>query len=580
MKKILYIEDDPVSQRIIEAIVQEMGHALTVTESSEEGIALALSDQPDLILLDLMLPGVDGYETALHFRHIDQLQHIPIVMITGHDSGEEHPLANLASIDGKLIKPVDPAMLTGYIQSFIKSGRRTVNPATVELNYSELRRFTHRLVQRLTEKIQDLFNTNHQIKSANQRLDLLLEDIKANNHDLLQMNMLANQILAYSNHDSLCADLPKLIAEQLHIKSVAFFTVNEHEMQLVPFSHYGVHWIPEIQTIDLSRRPFFELVFYFEPLLIDAIWLQAAQRVDAQMHQTLDKIRGAFGTETLYFLPVLGRPKGDQLDCQNTDCAAFNHNDPRWWTKAIGKLNHDDFYFHAKLKEIAEGYFQCCLFPLRGILAFGIGNRRLNENTRPMIQTFVRTIGLTIENIQLYHDVKEAYELAEKQAITDGLTEIYNYRSFHRHLERELKRSIRHWLKMSLIMIDIDFFKHYNDTHGHPAGDRILRQLADVFRRSTRSSDIVARYGGEEFVIILPETPKPAAFKMAEKIRKMVEDEAFPNEHTQPNGSLTISIGVATFPDDAQTVDELIQRADAQLYKAKQTGRNRICVEE
>ncbi len=580
MKKILYIEDDPVSQKIIEAIVREMGHTLTVTSSSEEGIALALSDIPDLILLDIMMPGLDGYETALHFRHIDQLQHIPIVMITAHPSGESHPLANLASVDGLLSKPVDPAEFTVYIQTLLKSGRKTVNPPTVEINPTELRRFTHRLVQRMTEKIQELFNTNYQFKSANQRLDHLLEDIKGNNHDLLQLNILANQILAYSGRDALCADLPRLIAEQLNIRSVAFFTVHERELQLVPYSYHGLQWIPEIQVIDIDRRPFFDLVFYNEPLMVDAIWLQAAQRIDTHMFQTLDKIRGAFGTETLYFLPVLGRPKGDRMDCQNTECPAYNQNDPRWWSRAIGQLNHEDFYFHTKLREIAEGYFQCCLYTLKGVLAFGLDNRRLNENTRPMIQTFVRTIGLTMENIQLYHDVKEAYELAEKQAITDGLTEIYNYRSFRRQLDREMKRSTRHWLKMSMIMIDIDFFKHYNDTHGHPAGDRILKQLADVFRRSTRSSDIVARYGGEEFVVILPETPKPAAFKMAEKIRRMVEEEPFPNEHTQPNGALTISIGLATYPDDAQNAEELIQRADAQLYKAKQTGRNRICMEE
>lgn len=580
MKKILYIEDDPVSQKLIGNIIAEMGHSLTITDRSEEGIALALSDPPDLILLDLILPAVDGYETAFHFRHIDSLKHIPIILITASDNPEDHPLAGMTPVDGKINKPIDSASFTAIIQSFLKTGRRTTENETTEVNYSELRRFTHRLIQRLTEKIQNLYNTNYQIRNANQRLDQLLEEIKANNQTLLQMNRLANQILEYSNREALMADLPKLIAEQLRIPAVVLFQLKVQELQLTPHSYYGIRMIPELQALDVSRHPFYELAFYFDPLMIDAIWLQAARRVDSLLQQQMEHIREAFNADTLYFLPVLGRPKGPKLDCQNTECPAFAHNDNQYWVKTLRQLNPEDFYYHTKLRQVAEGYFQCCLYPLRGILAFGLESRRLNENTRPMLQTFVRTIGLTLENIQLYHDLKEAYTLAEKQAITDGLTEIYNYRSFHRQLEREIKRSLRHWLKMSLIMIDIDFFKHYNDTHGHPAGDKILRQLADVFRRSTRSSDLVARYGGEEFVIILPETPKQAAYKMAEKIRKMVEEESFPNEHTQPNGALTISIGVATFPDDAQSPDELIQHADKQLYCAKQTGRNKVCMEE
>jgi diguanylate cyclase (GGDEF)-like protein len=125
-------------------------------------------------------------------------------------------------------------------------------------------------------------------------------------------------------------------------------------------------------------------------------------------------------------------------------------------------------------------------------------------------------------------------------------------------------------------MMDIDYFKRYNDTHGHPAGDVVLKRVSDLIKETTRTSDILARYGGEEFVLVLPETPKNAALKLAEKIRQLIENEKFPNAETQPNGRVTISLGVATFPDDAQDIEALVQKADEQLYRAKSEGRNRV----
>ncbi len=177
---------------------------------------------------------------------------------------------------------------------------------------------------------------------------------------------------------------------------------------------------------------------------------------------------------------------------------------------------------------------------------------------------------------QSYDQAENNLLLAEKQAITDGLTEIYNYRYFHHQLEREVKRAKRHWYKVSLIMIDVDHFKHYNDKNGHPAGDDVLRRIAEILKNTTRTSDVVARYGGEEFIVILPETPSSAAVKLAEKIRTIVEDEKFLHGSSQPLGKVTISLGIATFPEDSQSPEELIQKADEQLYLAKSLGRNRV----
>jgi len=170
----------------------------------------------------------------------------------------------------------------------------------------------------------------------------------------------------------------------------------------------------------------------------------------------------------------------------------------------------------------------------------------------------------------------EARKELQQLAITDGLTGLFNYRYFRSQLDHELERARRHNLELSLIMIDIDFFKSYNDTNGHPAGDVVLKIIADAVRENIRKIDIPCRYGGEEFILILPDTGKTAAVVVAEKIRDLIEKMPFKNQEKQPNGKLTISIGVATFPEDGATSNELVENVDANLYKAKQSGRNKV----
>jgi diguanylate cyclase (GGDEF)-like protein len=145
-------------------------------------------------------------------------------------------------------------------------------------------------------------------------------------------------------------------------------------------------------------------------------------------------------------------------------------------------------------------------------------------------------------------------------------------------LNREVSRAQRHKSVFSLIMIDIDFFKSYNDAFGHQAGDLILRRIAHAMLENTRNSDMVCRYGGEEFCIICPELTKEDAKKTAEKLRQMVRTLELPIIKSLPTGYLTISSGIASFPDDGNNAYQLILNADKALYRAKESGRNQVCV--
>jgi diguanylate cyclase (GGDEF)-like protein len=124
-------------------------------------------------------------------------------------------------------------------------------------------------------------------------------------------------------------------------------------------------------------------------------------------------------------------------------------------------------------------------------------------------------------------------------------------------------------------MIDIDYFKNYNDTNGHLAGDQVLRTIARLIGRGVRQTDIVARYGGEEFAAILTNTGREGAFEIAERVRRNVSETHFPNETAQPNKDLTVSVGVATASPSISTLTDMIREADHALYRAKNAGRNR-----
>lgn len=167
-------------------------------------------------------------------------------------------------------------------------------------------------------------------------------------------------------------------------------------------------------------------------------------------------------------------------------------------------------------------------------------------------------------------------ESTRRRAITDELTGLYNHRFFIQQLHVEISRAKRYHRRLSLIMLDIDFFKQYNDTNGHLLGNRVLKQLARLLKEACRQVDVVARYGGEEFAIIMPETDRKSGLIFAERLRWQVEAFHFPRQEKQPMGNLTISLGLATYPDDTDKPYELIDRADQSLYLGKRTGRNRV----
>ncbi|HEC97825.1 MAG TPA: GGDEF domain-containing protein [Nitrospirae bacterium] len=196
------------------------------------------------------------------------------------------------------------------------------------------------------------------------------------------------------------------------------------------------------------------------------------------------------------------------------------------------------------------------------------GSCSFSSEDEDLLLTLAFHSAFAIEKVNLHEGIV-------KMASTDGLTGLNNHRAFQERLDEEIERARRFGNKISLLMMDIDHFKGFNDTYGHVCGDEALKRIACTLTENIRTVDFAARYGGEEFAIILPEIPLEGAMVVAERIREAVEKQTLSLNGKE--AKITLSIGVASFPDHALNRKDLIDRADKALYLAKGSGRNKVC---
>jgi two-component system, cell cycle response regulator len=252
-----------------------------------------------------------------------------------------------------------------------------------------------------------------------------------------------------------------------------------------------------------------------------------------------------------------------------------------WVVRNQAPLSYDDFrqregktpLFHRRwpLPNVFDSIF---VVPMQvqgeamgAVLFAAERNRFFSRNERKMLEVVTNQAAISIKNARMV-------SVLERLATTDGLTGLTNHRTFQETLQRELERAGRHPTPTSLLLVDIDHFKKFNDEYGHPTGDFVLKEVAGILSRAVRKVDLASRYGGEEFALILVNTPLSGAEQMAERIVHAVAHSQF--QHQSASFQVTISIGVAAFPEQASSREELIDSADRALYEAKRRGRNRV----
>ena len=210
---------------------------------------------------------------------------------------------------------------------------------------------------------------------------------------------------------------------------------------------------------------------------------------------------------------------------------------------------------------------------LLGVIGIGEIEAPLVGNESDLMKMIADIAGVALLNQMMLNE-------AQHSANTDALTGLNNRNYFYKMAQYNMERSLREGTVISCFLFDIDNFKHYNDTNGHNEGDKLLVELGQLIRESSRKNVTVARYGGEEFIVMLPGISKEEAFIYAERLRERIAQHPFQHREKQPLGFVSISGGIASFPEDGDSMDKVIQHADMSLYTAKSMGKNRVFIHE
>ncbi len=539
-KTILYIEDDPEARFLMADIIRFKGFSYIEAKRGLEGIRLAKEHHPDLILIDLNLPDMQGYEVTTHLKSLPMLAQTPMIALTAEIGEHVKEMVLTAGCDGYISKPIHVNAFIQQIEKYLEGQRDTIEPEE-ERHY--LQQYNLQLVNRLKKKLTELERVNENLSALNKELLESKDELARYNDNLFYLNNLANYLRTLNDPQALAEILPLKILEGFQVKRCLLFELEAGTKQIHIISSAGFHLEePSVSTLELSPR---FLNFLFEQGGI--IWIKnQAELVEPTLYDLSASLESqAFLLANLSALGV------------QQDATSILRN-------AHAMMQEMD---SEEIKE-SKKYF---LF-----MDKGKGNTSFQTYEVRILKSFLHSVAIIYENMMLHKRLLELYRIKSEQAIRDGMTQMYNYRYFMQELKREVNRSKRYKTCFSLMMIDIDHFKQYNDKNGHPEGDKVLKLISHLIDQNTRTSDTVSRYGGEEFTIILPGLKKNAAVVIAEKLRKLIAGYRFAGKKHAPCCRVTISIGIASFPQDSTDPEILLQLSDSALYKAKAGGRNRV----
>ena len=537
-KVILYIEDDPEARYLMADIIRYKGYIYLEASRGLDGIKLAKQHQPDLILIDLVLPDMQGYEVTTHLKNVPELADTPIIAITASTHKDVKEMVLTAGCDGYIPKPINVSEFIFKIEEFLAGRKDNLEPDEERIY---LQMYNIQLVNRLKKKISELEGLNENLSSLNQELFSSKEELATYNDRLFYLNNLANYLRALDDPKTLLSILPAKIVEGFEVKRSILFAIEPDTNILNTISSVGI-------PLSFFKNRKIQLSDQFLQQLSEQrgiLWIKdLAEIVDTSLFHFSEKL------ETLSFL--IGNLS--DLGTQRDSTATFK--------KAIVEPTQDS--------EISSSP-KFLIF-----IDKGVNGEPFHTYEIRIIKSFLQSVGIIYENMVLNARLLDLYKIKAEQAITDGLTKVYNYRYFVQELRREVNRSMRYETKFSLMMIDIDHFKKYNDSNGHLEGDKVLVSVGKLLKSNTRTTDTVCRYGGEEFTIIMPGLEKTAAIQIAEKLRSLIEDYKFSAKRKNSSSDITISLGVATFPEDEDNPEKLLRLADEAMYRAKVGGRNRV----
>ena len=509
-----------------------------------EGIRIATQELPDLILLDINLPEMDGYEVTTLLKSVKSLENTPIIAISVEtDEGSRERILT-AGCQGFISKPINIPEFLDRIDEYLGGRIESVTP---EVEKKFLTEYNLRLGEKLQNKIEELEKVNLSLISMNEELNISQSQLTDYNNRLLAMNNIANSLRLQNSPAEVLQVLPQKLTEGFNVDRCLIFEYHEDNGKL-DLLHAAGTAESNIEKIKFKLNP----VFY-QKLKDDLkiLWIQDKKEIP---DEKLYKIAQSLNSTSFIIGSLSGFSSRRDATSILKSIASYSDRD-----------NDESITIEKPRKYI--------IFIDRGKT-----QRHFESYEVRVLKAFLQTTSIIYENMLLYHKMMKLYKIKEQEAITDALTNVFNYRFFQSQIEREIVRSDRHSKHFSIAMIDIDNFKQYNDSQGHLNGDKALKLIAQTIIDNIRKSDTLARYGGDEFVMILPELDKHQSKSLAEKLCMVIGKTKIPRKISTRKVNLTVSLGISTFPDDGRSEDDLLKKADEALYQAKDLGRNAVCI--
>lgn len=449
--RILVVDDIDANVKLLEARLTAEYFEVLTANSGEEAIAACREGNVDIVLLDVMMPGLDGFETCRRLKADPATQHLPVVMVTALDQPGDRVRGLEAGADDFLTKPVNEIALISRVKSLA-------------------------------------------------RLKTVIDELRLRNATGLNMGL---------------NDPVPVIVHQ-------------------PGDH------GRILLVDDRPSSFDRVV--------------ATLGDDHRMDLEEDPQQGLFrAAEADYELVIVS------MSLRNFDAL-----------RICSQLRSLERTRHIPILVLADPADEARLVRA---LDLGVNDYVMRPLDRNELVARVRT---QIRRLRYTMQLRENFQQSVEMAVTDSLTGLYNRRYMETHLGQLTRHASAKEGALSLLLVDIDYFKAINDTYGHDAGDEVLREFAARLRANARGVDIVCRYGGEEFVVIMPDTEQEMAYVVAERMRAEVAAKPFPIRNGSRTIGVTISIGVAALQDRGDTASSIMKMADEALYAAKREGRNRV----
>lgn len=449
--RVLVVDDIRANVKLLEARLTAEYFEVLSAMSGPEALEICARDQCDIVLLDVMMPGMDGFEVCRRLKTNPETAHIPVVMVTALDQTSDRIKGLEAGADDFLTKPVNDVALLTRVKSLVR-------------------------LKMLTDELRMRAVTGREMGFDDEFSDILNQDFGATS--------------------ILIVDDQKSSYERLATMLEPYHTVNiECESQEALFAAAENNY--DLIICNLSLTGF------------DALRL-------------CSQVRSLERTRMLPILLITGPDENARL------LRALDIGVNDYIVRPIDKNE------------------------LRARVQTQIRRKRYNDRLRTNVQQ-------TIE-----------------MAVTDSLTGLQNRRYLENHLSTLVEQSAGRGKPLSILVLDIDFFKAVNDTHGHDVGDEVLREFAVRIRKGIRGIDLACRFGGEEFVVVMPETDAALAYTVAERLRQRIASEPFIIAGGNQSLDVTVSIGMAGLDSPSDTMEQLFKRADQALYAAKRDGRNRV----